>query len=46
MRSWSWVLRSVMVLVVSSSMADEVAGRKAKGSEQEMYLSLHLRIEG
>ena len=31
MRSWSWVLRSVMVLVVSSSMAwDEVAGARSK----------------
>ena len=31
MRSWSWVLRSVMVLVVSSSMAwDEVAGAKSQ----------------
>jgi hypothetical protein len=31
MRSWSWVLRSVMVLVVSSSMAwDEVVGARSQ----------------
>jgi len=31
MRSWSWVLRSVMVLAVSSSMAwDEVVGARSQ----------------
>ena len=31
MRSWSWALRSVMVLAVSSSMAwDEVVGAKSQ----------------